>query len=188
MLFWWICGGESVLPVLLLCHLGSSPFVCFQHLFLKPVILSQLSVNGPIICWWALGLFLCLRCCCSVGKSCLTLWPPWTHQAPLSFISPRICSDSSPLSQLCHPTASSFVVPFFSCSQSFPASGYFLMSQLFTSGGQSFSFGASASASVLPMNIQGWFPLELTGLISLLSKGLLSLLQKGNPPTLLVGM
>ena len=75
------------------------------------------------------------------------------------------CSNSCSLSQWCHLTISSFVVPF--CLQSFPASGSFLMSQLFTSGGQNIG----ASASVLPMNIQGWFPLGLTGFI-LLSKGL----------------
>ena len=80
-----------------------------------------------------------------------------------------ICSQSCPLIWWCHPTISSSVIPF-SCLQSFPASGSFPMSQFFTSGGQ--SIGTSASASVLPMNIQGWFPLGLTGLISLLSKGL----------------
>ena len=80
-----------------------------------------------------------------------------------------ICSKSCPLIWWCHPTISSSVIPF-SCLQSFPASGSFPMSQFFTSGGQ--SIGTSASASVLPMNIQGWFPLGLTGLISLLSKGL----------------
>ena len=69
-----------------------------------------------------------------------------------------------------HPIFSSSVVPFSSCPQAFPASGSFPMSWLFISGGQ--SIGASASVSVLPMNIQGWFPLGLTGLISLLSKGL----------------
>ena len=68
----------------------------------------------------------------------------------------------------CHPTISFSVVPFSSCPQSFPASGSFQMSQLFASGGQSIG----ASASILPMNIQGWFPLGLTGWISLLSKGL----------------
>ena len=82
---------------------------------------------------------------------------------------------SSPLSQWHHPTISSSVVPFSFCLQSCPASGSFLMSQLFTSGSQ--SVGASASASVLPMNIQGWFTLGLNGLISLFSKGLSSLLQ-----------
>ena len=84
--------------------------------------------------------------------------------------SPGACTNSCPLSQWCHPTISSSVIPFFSCSLSFPASGSFQMSQLFTSCGQ--SIGASVSASVLPMNIQGWFPLGLTGLISLQSKGL----------------
>ena len=83
---------------------------------------------------------------------------------------PRAYSNSCPLSWWCHPTISSSVVPLSSCLQSLPASGSFPMSQLFASGDQ--SFGASASASVLPMNIQGWFPLGLTGLISLQSKGL----------------
>ena len=83
--------------------------------------------------------------------------------------SARACSNSCPLSQWCYPTVSCSVVPF-SCLQSFPAFRSFLTSRLFTSGGQ--STGASASASVLPMNIQDWFPLGLTGLISLQSKGL----------------
>ena len=83
--------------------------------------------------------------------------------------SPGVCSNSCPLSKWCHPTVSSSVVPF-SCPQSFPVSESFPMSQLFSSGDQ--NIGASASGSVLPMNIQGWFPLGLTGLISLQSKGL----------------
>ena len=82
----------------------------------------------------------------------------------------RVYSNSSPLSRWCHPTISSSVIPFSSCPQSFPASGSFPMSQLFTSGGQ--SIAVSASASVLPMNIQDWFPLGGTGWISLQSKGL----------------
>ena len=82
---------------------------------------------------------------------------------------PRGCSNSCPLSRWCHPTISSSVVPFFSCLQSFPASGSFLMSQFFVSAGQ--SIGASASASVLLMDIQGWLPLGWTGWISLQSKG-----------------
>ena len=90
---------------------------------------------------------------------------------PCTSLSPRICSNSCPLSWGCHPTISSSVGAISSsCPQSFPASGSFPMSRLFTSGGQ--SIGASASASVLPMNIQDWFPLGLTGLISLKSKGL----------------
>ena len=83
--------------------------------------------------------------------------------------SPGTCSNSCPLSQWCHPTIFSSVVPFSSCLQSFPASGSFLLSWLFTSGGQ--SIGASVSASVLLMNIKDWFPLGLTALI-LQSKGL----------------
>ena len=80
------------------------------------------------------------------------------------------CSNSCPLSQWCHPTISSSVIPFSSSFQSFPASGSFPMSQFFASGGQ--SIGVSASASVLPMNIQDWFPLGWTGCISLQPKGL----------------
>ena len=88
---------------------------------------------------------------------------------------PGAYSNSCPLSRWCHPTISSSVIPFSSCLQSFPAWGSFPMSQFFASGGQ--SIGASALASVLPMNIQDWFPLGLTGLTSLQSKGLKSLLQ-----------
>ena len=82
-----------------------------------------------------------------------------------------VCWNSCPLNWRCYPTISSSSVLFSFCLQSFPASGYFPVSQLFASGGQ--SIGVSPSASVLPMNIQGWFPLGLTGLISLLSKVLL---------------
>ena len=82
---------------------------------------------------------------------------------------PEVCSNSCPLTWVCHPTISSSVIPFSSCLQSFPASGSFPVSQLFASGNQ--SFRNSASASVLPMNIQSWCPLKLTGVISL-SKGL----------------
>ena len=82
----------------------------------------------------------------------------------------RVYSNSCPLSWWCHPTISSSVVPFSSCPQSFPASGSFQMSQFLASGGQ--SIGVSASASVLPMNTQDWFPLGWTGWLSLQSKGL----------------
>ena len=83
---------------------------------------------------------------------------------------PRVYSNSCPLSRWCHPTISSSDVPFSSCLQSFPASGSFPVSQFFTSGGQSIT--NSASASVLPVNIQDWFPLGFNGCISLQSKGL----------------
>ena len=112
------------------------------------------------------------RCCsCSVPKLCLSLWPYGLQHArlPCPSPSPRVCSNSCPLSQWYYLTISSSVIPFSSCLQSYPVSGSFLMSWLFASGGQ--SIGASASALVLPMNIQDWFPLGLTGLISLQSKG-----------------
>ena len=106
-----------------------------------------------------------------------SLQPHGLKHARLPCPSPSLgaCWNSCPLSWWCHPTVSSSVVPFSSCLLSFPASKSFPMSQLFISGGQ--NTGALASAPVLPMNIQGWFPLELTGLISLQSKGHLSLLQ-----------
>ena len=101
-----------------------------------------------------------------------SLWPHGLQHARLSGPSPtpRACSNSCPSSWWCHPTISSSVIPFSFCHQSFPASGSFQMSQLFTSGGH--SIGVSASASVLPVNIQDWFPLGLTGLISVQFKGL----------------
>ena len=89
---------------------------------------------------------------------------------PCPSLSPGICLNSYPLSRWCLLTILSSVTPFSSCPQSFPASRSFPMSQLFTSGGQ--SIGVSASTSVLPMNIQDWFPLGWTGWISLQSKGL----------------
>ena len=93
------------------------------------------------------------------------------HGRPLcSSPTPKVHSDSRPLSQWCHPAISSFVVPFSSCPQSLPASESFPMSQLFTWDGQ--STGASALASFLPKNTQGWSPSEWTGWISLQSKGL----------------
>ena len=97
---------------------------------------------------------------------------PWTaaHKASLSIIKSWSLLKLMSIESWCHPTISSSVVPFFSCLQSFPASGSFQMSHFFTSGGQ--SIGASASASVLLMNIQDWFPLGWTGWISLQSKGL----------------
>ena len=101
-----------------------------------------------------------------------SLWPHGLQHAkpPCLSPSPGVYSNSCPLSQWCHPTISSSVIPFSSCLQSFPASGSFQMSQLFTSGVQ--SIGVSASASVLPMNTQDWFPWGWTGWISLQSKGL----------------
>ena len=95
----------------------------------------------------------------------------WQHaRPPCPSPTPGVYSNSCPSSRWCHPAISSSVIPFSSFPQSLPASGVFPMSQLFTWGGQ--STGVSASASVLPMNTQGWSPLEWTGWISLQSKGL----------------
>ena len=115
------------------------------------------------------GSFLLLFSCSVVSDS---LQPHWLQHArlPCPSPSPRACANACQLSWWCHPTFLSSVLPFSSCHQSFPASGSFLMGQLFTSGGQ--SIGASSSASVLPVNKQDWFPLRLIGLISLKSKGL----------------
>ena len=100
-------------------------------------------------------------------------FPPYGMQhtrLPFPSPTPRPYSNSCPSSWWCYPTILSSVVPLSSCLQSFPALGSFPMSQFFASGGQ--SIGVSASTSVLPMNIQDWFPLGLTGLIFLQSKGL----------------
>ena len=140
-------------------------------------------VNNPgqlqwLRTWWlqhplfAGILFLPLMKGCSVTKLCLTLHPHGLQHArlPCPLLSLRVCSNACSLSRWCHPTVSSSVIPFSSCLQSFLASGSFPRSQFFASGGQ--NIGVSTSASVLPMNIQDWFPLGWTGWISLQSKGL----------------
>ena len=108
--------------------------------------------------------------CCSVTKSCLTVtsWPA-AHQAPLSSTTSWVCSNLCPLSHWYYLTISSSAIPFSFCLHSFPPSGSFPVNRLFASGGK--SIGVWASASVLPVNIQGLFPLGLTGLIPLQSKG-----------------
>ena len=106
-----------------------------------------------------------------------SLWPHELQHTrpPCPLPTPRVHSNSCPPSRWCHPIISSFVIPFSSCLHSFPASGSFPVSWFFTSGGQ--SIGASATASVLSVNIHSGFPLGLTSLISFLSKGCSSLLQ-----------
>ena len=127
-----------------------------------------------ITVWWFYTLYIVQLCTlCSVAQSCLTLWTPWTAacQASLS-----ITNSQSLLNLMSIESVTPFnhlilcLVPFSSRLQSFPASGSFQMSQFFASGGQ--SRGVSASASVLPVNIQDWFPLGWTDWISLQSKGL----------------
>ena len=112
---------------------------------------------------------------CSVVSN--SLRPPEPQHARPPCPSPTLGAhpNQCPLCRWCHPAISSSAIPFSSCPQSFPASGSFQMSQLFTAGGQ--STGVSASTSVLPINIQDWSPLGWTGWISLQSKGLSSLLQ-----------
>ena len=139
--------------------------------FLQQIFLTQESNWGSL--HYRQILYYCAICCCfSVTESWLTLQThEWQHaRLPCSSLSPRVCSNSCPLSWWCYLTFSSSVIPFSFCLQHFLASGSFPVSWLFASGGQ--SIGASASASVLPVYIQGWFPLGLTGLISLQSKGL----------------
>ena len=112
---------------------------------------------------------------CSVLSDSSRLHGLQHARPPCPSSTPGVYPNSCPLCQWCHPTTSSSVIPFSFCPQSFPASGSFQMSQLFTSGGQ--SIGISASASVPPMSIQDWFPLGGTDWISVLSKGLRSLFQ-----------
>ena len=117
-----------------------------------------------------ISLFASVQFSCSVMSD--SFWPQGLQHTRLPCPSPTpgAYSNSCPSSQWCHPTISSSVLPFSSCLQSFLASGSFPVSQFFTSGGQ--SIRVSASISVLPMNIQDWFPLGWTGWISLQSRGL----------------
>ena len=102
--------------------------------------------------------------CCSVAQLCPSLWDPMDCSMPDFPVVHWVFSDLCLLNRWCHPIVSFAVVPFSSCPRSFPTSGSFPMSWLFASGGQ--RIGASASVSVLPMDVQGWFPLGLTVLIS----------------------
>ena len=127
--------------------------------------------RGCSMCTWKSYIFQFLDEVFSVHSVVSDSWQPHEHtRLPGSSPTPGAYSNSCLLSWWCHPTLSFSVVPFYSCLQSFPASGSFQRSQFFTSGGQ--SIGVSASASVLPMNIQDWCPLGWTGWISLQSKGL----------------
>ena len=141
---------------------------CFCWLYTaSPSLATKNVINliSVLIIWWCPCVKLSLVLFSSL--SCVRLFAIHGLQhtrPPCPSPTPRACPNSCPLSQWCHPTISSSVIPFSSCLQSFPASGSFQMSQFFISGGQ--SIGVSASASVLPVNIQDWFPLGWTGLIS----------------------
>ena len=135
-----------------------------EKCFCRFVWWLTITVLIVVIMWWWW---------CSVTQSRPTVCYPHGLQharRPWPSLSPRVCSNSCPLSRWCHPTISSSVIPFFSFLHSLPASVSFPMSRFFASGGQ--SIDASASASALQMHIWGWFPLELTGLKSLLCKEL----------------
>ena len=130
-------------------------------IFLEETIMSQLIVLGPLVNY-------SVQFSHSVVSYSLQPHELQLTRPPCPSWTPGVYPNSCPLSWWCHPTISSSVIPFFSCLQSFPTSGSFQMSQLFASGGQ--STRVSASTSVLPMNIQYWFPLGWTGWISLQSK------------------
>ena len=154
----------------------------FSHYFLHIVflLLSFPSLLGFLLCmeWCPTGLWGCtvlyILCFPHIPQTCLfscsvvsdTLRPPGLKHIRLRCPSPTpgACSNSCPLSRWCYPTISFSVIPFSSCFQSFPATRSFPMSQLFSLHGQSIG----ASASVLPVKIQDWFPLGWTGWISLL--------------------
>ena len=134
---------------------------CFRSYF---CIKSNISLSGNK------QIFSSVQFSCSVMSDSLEPHRLQHSRPPCPSPTPGVYSNSCPLSQWCPPTISSSIIPFSSHLQSFPASGSFQMSQLFTPGGQ--SIGVSASTSVLPMNIQDWFPLGWSGWISLQFKGL----------------
>ena len=134
----------------------------FNNEFVNSVQLSGYKLSTALVS--------SVQCSCSVMSDSLWLHGLQHTRPPCPSKTPGVYSNSCPLSRWCHPMNSSSVIPFSSHLQSFPGSGSFQMSQFFASVGQ--SIGVSASASVLPMNIQDWFPLGWTGWISLLSKGL----------------
>ena len=152
-------------------HLHTTHHIGQGHYKLPPRECQGHSVGQKIWFWFSLeNLFFHVLW---LSSHSVVSDPLWSHELqytrlPCPSLSPRVCSNSCPLNQWCHPTISFSVIPFFSLFQSFPASGSFPVSWLFTWGGQN----VGALASVLPMNTQDWFPLGLTGLISLQSKGL----------------
>ena len=135
---------------------------------MQNLILNQLPCFSTYGVREQLNFLFSRHCYCSVTKSCPTLCYSMHSGLPWPSLSPTICSNSCPLNQWCYLTIFSSATRFSLCLQSLPASGSFPVSQFFETGWQSIE--VSVSASVLPMNIQGWFPLGLTTLISLLSK------------------
>ena len=150
------------------------PFPCWIALMnMANWYFTKLCLSLCVFSSWlntTLSRFSSVQFSCSVVSDSLQPHGLQHTRPPCPTPTPGVYSNSCPLSQWCHPTVSSSAVPFSSCLQSFPASGSFPMSQLFTWGGQ--STGVAASTSVLPMNVQDWSPLGWTGWISLQSKGL----------------
>jgi len=175
----WPCSLDSAPPEpLTSCKTLSTLFtLCVSQLANCKTRIMIMSFTGLLWEWneriHAYCLLQCPRHCLKFSHSVVSnsLWTHGLQHASLPCPSPipGACSNSCPLSQWCHPTISSSVIPFSSGLQSFPASGSFPISQFSASGGQ--SIGVSVSVTVLPMNSQDWFPLRLTGLISLQSMG-----------------
>ena len=179
--FQLICGNILKLPLSILPCEKILKFVVSSRIRIwiqfVNVTHAFFSVSLSLQSFWEMmkGKWLCFQFSSvqfsrSVMSDSLRPHEPQHARPPCSSPAPRVYPNSWPLSQWCHPTISSSVVPFSSCPQSFSASGSFQMSQLFALGGQ--SIGVSASTSVLPMNTQDWSLLEWTGWISLQSKGL----------------
>ena len=165
-------GTQDPVPRLYYCFFTVPPLSLLLLPFLKSNCLN-LAFGTSFSVFWP-GKLHALYSPVQFSHSVMSdsLRPPGLQYArvPCSSPTPRAYSNSCPWSWWCHPTISSSVIPFSSCPQSLPASGSFQMSQFLASGGQSIE--VSASASVLPMNIQDWSPLGWTGWISLQSKGL----------------
>ena len=138
-------------------------------IYFKANNLSLLNIH-PYLSACLLLLITSVQFSCSVVSDSLRPHGLQHARPPCPSPIPRVYSNSSPMSQWCHPTISSFVIPFSSHLQSFPAPGSFLMGQFFASGGQ--TTGVSVSISVLQMNIQDWFPLGWTDWVCLEFKGL----------------
>ena len=161
--------------VLTLTFRSLIPFKLIFYMMWVKTTTSFLHIDLPscpsTICWQYCSLPHWMIFSSVQSLSRVQLFPtPWTAACQASSPTPRVHINPCPLSQWCHSTISSSVIPFSSCPQSFPASGSFPISQLFASGGQ--SIGVSASTSVPPMKTQDWSPLGWTGWISLQSKGL----------------
>ena len=157
---------------LVICFIYSSVYMSIPIHSTHPFPLWYPYICSLCLClyFYFANKFSSVQFSCSVVSASLRPHESQHTRPPCPSQTPRVYSNSCPLSRWCHPTISSSVVPFSSCPQSLPASGSFPMSQLFTSGGQSIE--VSASASFLPMNTQDWSPSGWTGWISLQSKGL----------------